>query len=200
MKKIIFICAIALLSAPAFAQSFNFGIKAGVNTSKLTSDFTDENNLTGYDVGVFARLGGLGLYVQPELYLGSKGTNFTSVKADENGTEVNASQKVKFTTLDFPVLLGTKIGLPGIGIRLNAGPVVSFNLDKDAPFSAAYDDLSDFKNYKNNAWGLLAGAGVDISKITLDIRYEAGLSNISESEKYDQKANLWHFTLGYKIF
>jgi hypothetical protein len=48
--------------------------------------------------------------------------------------------------------------------------------------------------------GIQAGGGVDLGNLTLDLRYEAGLSNISESEKYNQKQNLFHLSLGFKLF
>ncbi|RZK36059.1 MAG: PorT family protein, partial [Pedobacter sp.] len=35
--------------------------------------------------------------------------------------------------------------------------------------------------------------------ISVDLRYEAGLSNISKSEKYAQKPNLFQLSLGFKI-
>lgn len=202
MKKIILSSVIlALTTVSAFAQlpKFNLGIKAGLNLAKLQSDLTSEENRLGFQAGIWSRIGAAGLYVQPELYLGSKGTKFTSV-IQANGTEVAQDEKVSFTTLDLPVLLGTKIGVDKLNVRFMAGPVVSFILDKEKPVSGAYNSITDFHNYKNNAWGLQAGAGVDIANLTLDLRYEAGLTNVSRSDKYDQKSNLWHISLGYKLF
>lgn len=80
-----------------------------------------------------------------------------------------------------------------------AGPVISFILDENSSFSSAYQQATDFDNYKNQALGLQAGAGVDVGAISVDLRYEAGLSNISKSEKYSQKPNLFQLSLGFKI-
>lgn len=201
MKKLILLSLLFLSGASVFAQlpKFNLGLKAGLNLAKLKTDLATEENRLGFQAGVWARLGGAGVYVQPELYLGSKGTKFTSI-TQENGSEVNQEDKVRFTTLDFPVLIGSKIGLDKLNVRFMAGPVVSFILNKDKPVSTAYNNITDFNNYKDNAWGLQAGAGVDISSLSIDLRYEAGLSNVSKSDKYDQKTNLWHLSLGYKLF
>lgn len=199
MKKIILtLLTGVLLSSAAFAQSFNLGIKAGVNLSKINADFAKEENRLGYQVGVWARIGGAGFYLQPEAYIGSKGNKFISV-TQNNGTEVSAEGKVKFTTLDIPLLLGTKFGTNKLNLRLMAGPVVSFILDEQSSFSTAYDQATDFKNYKNQALGGQVGAGVDLGNLSIDLRYEAGLSNISKSERYKQTPNLFQLSLGIKL-
>jgi len=200
MKKIIFsIVFLTLGWVTSKAQTFNLGVKAGVNLAKLNADFASEENRLGYQIGAWARIGGASFYVQPEAYIGSKGNKFISIQQD-NGNEVSAEGKVKFTTLDIPVLLGTKFGAKNLNFRLMAGPVISFVLDENSSFSSAYQQATDFSNYKNQALGLQAGAGVDVGSISVDLRYEAGLSNISKSEKYTQKPNLFQLSLGFKIF
>lgn len=201
MKRTILISCLFIATTAAFGQlpSFTLGIKAGLNVAKLKSDFATEENTTGYQVGAWARFGGLGLYVQPEAYLGSKGNKFSRITQD-NGTEVQADGEVKFTTLDIPVLLGTKIGPPSLNVRFMAGPVLSFIIDEETNFNSAYNQATGFRDYKKQTWAAQAGAGVDLGKLSVDARYEAGLSNISRSERYDQKQNLWHLSLGYKIF
>ncbi|RZK18129.1 MAG: PorT family protein [Pedobacter sp.] len=184
--------------ATSQAQTFNLGVKAGVNLSKLNADFASEENRLGYQVGAWARIGGASFYVQPEAYIGSKGNKFISF-TNNNNTEIAAEGKVKFTTLDIPVLLGTKFGANNLNFRLMAGPVISFVLDENSSFNAAYQQATDFDNYKNQAFGIQAGAGVDVGAISVDLRYEAGLSNISKSEKYAQKPNLFQLSLGFKI-
>ncbi|MGQ7853643.1 porin family protein [Pedobacter sp. WC2501] len=199
MKKIIFsIVFLTLGWATSKAQTFNLGVKAGVNLAKLNADFASEENRLGYQVGAWARIGGASFYVQPEAYIGSKGNKFISIQQD-NGNEVSAEGKVKFTTLDVPVLFGTKFGAKNLNFRVMAGPVVSFILDENSTFSSAYQQATDFSNYKNQALGAQFGAGVDVGSISVDLRYEAGLSNISKSEKYTQKPNLFQLSLGFKI-
>ena len=199
MKKIIFsIVFLTLGWATSKAQTFNLGVKAGVNLAKLNADFASEENRLGYQIGAWARIGGASFYVQPEAYIGSKGNKFISIQQD-NGNEVSAEGKVKFTTFDVPVLFGTKFGAKNLNFRVMAGPVVSFILDENSTFSSAYQQATDFSNYKNQALGAQFGAGVDVGSISVDLRYEAGLSNISKSEKYTQKPNLFQLSLGFKI-
>ena len=80
-----------------------------------------------------------------------------------------------------------------------AGPVLSLVLDENTTFSSAFNQATDFGDYKNQAFGIQAGAGVDVGSISVDLRYEAGVSNISKSEKYKQTPNLFQLSLGFKI-
>jgi len=179
---------------------FTFGIKGGVNYSNLKTkdDLTDQNSIMGYQVGVFSRIGAVGMYFQPELYLGSKGNEFIRIE-NTSGSSVEAKGKVKFTTLDLPLLLGTKIGPNKLNLRFMAGPVVSFIVDENTTFDSAYQGVTDFGNYKKQTFGFQAGSGVDLGNLTFDVRYEAGLSNVSQSEKYSQQQNLFHLSLGFKL-
>lgn len=197
-KSFLLICLCLAISIQSFAQlpSFDLGLKAGVNLASLKADWADTENRLGYQAGAWARFGGVGFYVQPEIYLGSKGGKFGTI--EQNGTSVNGEGKVNFTTLDIPVLLGNKIGLDKLNVRFMAGPVVSFLLKND--LDENYNMGTNFNDYKNQTIGAQLGAGVDVGNITLDLRYEKGLSNIDKSGKYDQKQNLWHLSLGYKLF
>jgi hypothetical protein len=196
-KKILISCLFVFTSVIAFAQlpNFNLGLKAGVNLAKLSTDFANEENRLGYQVGAWARIGAAGFYVQPEAYLGGKNNEFAF---DESGNRVEG--KANFTTLDVPVLLGTKIGPNKFNVRFMAGPVISFVVDKNTTFKSASAAITDADDYKNQTWGGQIGAGVDLGNLAVDLRYEAGLSNIHKTSKYDQKQNLWHLSLGYKLF
>lgn len=199
MKKIILLILVTILyTNVSRAQTFNLGIKAGVNLAELKTDFAKQDNVLGYQAGVWTRIGFGGFYIQPEAYIGNKGSKFISF-TNNNNTEVTAEGTAKFTMLDVPLLLGTKVGAKNYNIRFMAGPVLSFVLNDQSTFSSAYDQATDFKNYKNQTLGLQGGLGLDVSSISIDVRYEAGLSNISNSEKYIQKPNLWHVSLGFKI-
>jgi hypothetical protein len=195
MKKLILSALFVCFSAIAFGQvlpSFQFGIKGGTNLSKLTTDNTlGSDNRSGYFAGVWARIGAAGIHFQPELYLAGKNTTLTNDAGLEN--------KVRFTSLDVPLLIGTKIGAAGVGLRLNTGPVVSFILDDKQSFGNAAGSVfrGDFKN-QAVAWQF--GAGFDFGKLGLDLRYEAGLSKIGKSGYDDTKLNLFTLGLALRLF
>lgn len=196
MKKIILSALFICSSMMAFSQilpSFQFGLKGGVNMTKFSTEGTFKSeNRAGYYGGIWARIGAAGIHLQPEMYISGKNT--TLKNADGLDT------KVDFTSLDIPVLIGTKIGAAGVGIRLNTGPVVSFVLNKDQSFKAAASEAlkGNFKD-QNFAWQF--GAGLDVSKLGIDLRYEQGLSKIGK-DGYSDAKKLGLFTLGlaYRLF
>jgi hypothetical protein len=193
MKKIVLLTPLLLFGLLASAQilpSFQFGIKGGVNLSKFSTNNTfNSDNQAGYLGGIWARIGALGINFQPEAYYTSKIATVT------NG---NYSSTVKLNSIDVPALVGFKFGTFGIGGRLYTGPVASFILSQDQTFKSAVADIAhlSFKD-QNYAWQF--GAGVDISSLSVDLRYEKGLSNLNNSG-YDQKLNLFNLSLGYRLF
>jgi len=167
MKKLILLSAFFLaFGVVAQAQVFTFGVKGGVSSSSV--DFTNrspdfaqlenEAKITGFHGGIFTRLKVLGFLLQPEAVLSSSGGKF-EVPDDLGNTTV---QEVGFTHLDVPLLVGYNV----LFARAYAGPVASMLLGSDYGSKEA----KDFFN--SSDWGYQAGVGVDISRITLDVRYE----------------------------
>jgi len=182
---------VGLLASAQVLPSFQLGIKAGANFSKFDSENTfNSENRAGFYGGLWARLGAAGIYFQPELYVSGKKTSLVS-----NTGEVN---KVTFTSLDVPLLVGTKFGAAGVGLRLNTGPMFSLILDENQSFSQAAGSVfrADFKN-QAVAWQF--GAGLDLKKLSFDARYELGLSKINKSGYPGTKLNLFTVGLGYRI-
>lgn len=179
----------------AFSQvvpNFQFGLKGGVNLSKFSTNNTfSADNRAGYYAGVWARIGALGLHFQPELYVTGKNSN---LKNDQGG-----ETKVNFTSLDLPLLLGTKFGAAGVGLRLNTGPVVSFILDKDQSLIKAAGSAFNGR-FKDQAFAWQFGAGLDIGSLGVDLRYEAGLSKIGKDSYQGTKLNQFTLGLAYRLF
>lgn len=195
MKKLILSALFVCFNLVAFSQvlpSFQMGLKAGANLSKLSTENTfSSDNRAGYYAGIWTRIGAAGIHLQPELYLSGKNTTLKASSGEEN--------KVKFTSLDVPILIGTKLGAAGVGLRLNTGPVVSFILDDEQSFGQAAGSV--FKgNFKGQNFAWQFGAGVDIGNLGLDLRYEAGLSKIGKDGYNDTKLSLFTFGLAYRLF
>lgn len=205
-KKVIILVTLLFFvkSSSVFAQ-IAFGIKGGVNFSQLKTDFESQSvgaNLkqsldtkTGYAAGLYLRVG-TGFFIQPELMFSAKGGNL-NLGSGTSAETVN----IDYTSIDVPVLLGIKFG----PIRLNAGPLASFKVS-----NSISDDLKNYssniaESFKGASYGYQAGAGLDLGSLSLDLRYEGSLSDVSEvadaaKVSYTQKGNLWQMTLGYKIF
>lgn len=197
MKKQITITLLALcLVVGAQAQSaFQIGIKGALNYSTLKSDdntWLSSSNKSGYQVGIWTRIGSL-VHVQPELYLTGK-----SSEAEFEINNQQLSADVNFTTLDLPVLIGTRVGLGNMGIRFQAGPLVSFVVDKSV--GDALEQVIDVDNYKDNAFSLVGGVGLDIGKWRADVRYEHGMNSIQSNSVPDQKLKIWSVGVGIRLF
>ncbi|MDN5288703.1 MAG: PorT family protein [Mucilaginibacter sp.] len=192
MKKYLLSAALLIAVSISAKAQLALGIKGGVNFSKISTDNLKESTLTGYQAGIFARIGN-SLYLQPELYLSGTGGKFES---DNNSTDF--SGKVRFTNLNVPLLVGKSFGQKDLNFRVMAGPIYSYILDKNVSLSNnASAAVSDFGNYKNSTLGYQVGAGVDIGAITADLRYEGGLTKVNQN--FGQRQNLWALSVGFKI-
>lgn len=197
MKKLLlalglFIAAAATTQAQVL-PSVQFGVKGGVNLSSLSnsSGTFSSDNRAGYLGGFWARFGALGFNFQPEIYI-------TGKNVDINNSNVKIAS-AKFTSIDVPLLLGGKIGAFGLGGRFYAGPLLSFAINKDNNFGTAVSSASRF-DYKDSNFAITAGAGIDIRKISIDLRYEAGLTKqnyFDGSTNYKTRVSLFNLSLGY---
>lgn len=218
MKKALF--ALIFLSALQASAQFNrklvfVGVKGGANFSNLQTegltitkpgasvqDFFKNNssNRTGYVVGAYARIGRK-LFIQPEILLSSKGGTFEIFK---NGSTTPVNVDVKFSQIDIPVLIGLKLG----PLRLNAGPMASLNVGQGNQLGdalKAYSTQNINKTIEQATFGYQAGIGIDIRSFNLDLRYESGLSNISQlnlqnNAQFNSKVSLWQLTAGFVLF
>lgn len=218
MKKALFalIFLFALQASAQFNRKLVFvGVKGGANFSNLQTegltitkpgasvqDFFKNNssNRTGYVVGAYARIGRK-LFIQPEILLSSKGGTFEIFK---NGSTTPVNVDVKFSQIDIPVLIGLKLG----PLRLNAGPMASLNVGQGNQLGdalKAYSTQNINKTIEQATFGYQAGIGIDIRSFNLDLRYESGLSNISQlnlqnNAQFNSKVSLWQLTAGFVLF
>ncbi len=194
MKKIILGVAALLFCVQAsqaqLLPSLKLGVKGALNFSSLKSDgkWLNSDTKTGYQLGVWGRVGAAGFHVQPELY-------YTQKKAGYQDQENNEEGEATLKSMDLPILLGTKIGLGPLGVCIQAGPVFSFAQDGKVDFNST----TDFENYKKSSTGIIGGIGADIKSITIDLRYEHGLNNISQESNRSQKISMWSIGLGYSF-
>lgn len=198
MKKFILALMFLVPSIGILAQPvLDFGIKAGVNNSKVTfntSEFSSESIVKTH-IGAFARVGFGNIYLQPEAYFIAKGGEVL-----ESGQ--SASERVTrfdYNNIDVPLLLGVKV-LDGdrSNLRIMAGPVFSIMASKDID---NHDNFS--KQYlKDHYFGYQYGVGVDFLNFFLDARMEHGANNLYSypGEGLNGKNQTFMVTVGFKIF
>lgn len=171
------------------AQSpLNLGIKAGFNSSKLTTDEGDfdESSITNFVAGAFARVNLKSFYLQPEAYFSSKGGKLEDVEG------VNSFD---LKTIDVPLLLGYKIIDKGLlNLRVNAGPVMSFVVSDD--IKTPPESVFDSGKPKDSIYGFQYGAGLDVLFFSLDLRMENSFGDIYSGHS-DEKSKMFLVTLGF---
>tara|TARA_R110002051_G_scaffold3799_11_gene20320 strand:- start:979 stop:1566 length:588 start_codon:yes stop_codon:yes gene_type:complete len=161
MKKTILTAVLGLISCIAFAQSGSgFGIKGGLNYGangdyfeSTGQAYRNPDSNVGYHLGVFGKLGNT-IYFRPELV-------YTKTKSDYENNSLDMSK------LDAPLLIGFKVIGP---LNVFAGPALQYILDTDFDGVTLGDVENDF------TVGLNIGAGVNLGKLGIDLRYERGFS------------------------
>jgi hypothetical protein len=198
MKKLLLILAIIISSQFTFAGiGFVIGPKVGFNSSKLSMslDTVSSQFKSGFSIGAFARIGKK-VYLQPELYYSTNGGVFSS-------NLYNWKQTVKIGALNIPVLIGYSFINRIVNVRVMAGPMVSFVINKGITESGSLNGPLTNGDISNANWYIQAGGGVDVWKLTLDIRYQLGLNKIinynSNNKQFNSSNNVWVVSLGFKF-
>lgn len=213
MKKIFMtLFLIAGISGILSAQFLNFGIKGGLNYSKLnfdevsdvvsgdtSYDLAQDERFQGFHIGAFMRVNVSDFYLQPELLFNTSGGKVL-IESNPTGTKViQEVRQIKYNKVDIPLLAGYKFGIA----RINAGPVFSAVLSSDSELEDIIPNLESVS--KNATIGFQAGVGLDLfKKITLDGRYEGGLSKLGDKftigdtdYPFDSRDSKWIISLGF---
>ena len=203
MKKLVLILLISLGSLSAYAQKNGLGLKGGLSSTQV--DFEGDQLVPsdaqlGYHLGVFARFGGIGFFVQPEVLFTQTRGQF---KVELPSLPSLASSRVltiydaKFNRLDVPVMAGFRILKI---IRVMAGPIASFNIDSSLKDAGKTVEGTDFKKA---TLGYQTGVGVDLGNLSFEGKYEGGLSKFTENVgtyTADNRINQWVLSVGLKLF
>jgi hypothetical protein len=203
MKKLVLILLISLGSLSAYAQKNGLGLKGGLSSTQV--DFEGDQLVPsdaqlGYHLGVFARFGGIGFFVQPEVLFTQTRGQF---KVELPSLPSLASSRVptiydaKFNRLDVPVMAGFRILKI---IRVMAGPIASFNIDSSLKDAGKTVEGIDFKKA---TLGYQTGVGVDLGNLSFEGKYEGGLSKFTENVgtyTADNRINQWVLSIGLKLF
>jgi hypothetical protein len=203
MKKIIIAlaCVLAVSTNLAFGQlHLKVGPKIGYNASILSTSIDEVSSQfkSGFQLGVFVRLG-TKMYLQPEVYYTTQGGVF-------EGPASSWKQTITLGSLDVPLLAGISFfNTDMLNVRIHAGPVASFIVNRKIEDEGTVGPVKE-SDIKNINWYLQAGAGIDVWKFTLDIRYQLGLNKIisdvtiqNQTVDFNTSNNVWVVSLGFKF-
>lgn len=160
-----------------------FGIKGGANLSNLyTKDVDDNNMLTGFNAGVFAKLPVTSTFaIQPELYYTTKGAESTY-----NNTFVQGTARFNLNYIELPVLAVVNVSKY---FNVHAGPYAAFLLNGSAT-NKSNVTLFNFENNINTDdfnkfdFGLALGLGVDLGALGFGLRYNYGLTTVGKERTF----------------
>ena len=199
MKKLALIVLVTLSSLSVYAQKNGFGIKGGLSSTQVNFEgeqLVPSDAQMGYHLGVFARFGGVGFFVQPEVLFTQTSGKF-KLELPPVSSISPTQYEAKFNRLDVPVMAGFRMFKI---IRVMAGPIASFNIDSSLKNAGQTVQNIDFKNA---TFGYQTGVGVDLGNLSIEGKYEGGLSRFTEnvgSYTTDNRLNQWVLSVGFKLF
>ena len=178
MKKVfsVLMVAVALMMAdPAQAQLIKFGVKGGLNMTKLDAEGLKSDNSTGFFIGPMAEI------TLPIVGLGVDG----AVMFSQRGKD-----EFKQQGLEIPVNLKFSFGLGSmLGAYVAAGPDFFYNF-KDLKVEGG--------EAKKAQVALNLGAGVKLlRKLQVGLNYQIPMGNSFEIENVDIKNKTWQVSLAY---
>ena len=186
MKRIIFTLVLIVIALSVSAQ-FDFGIKAGYNSSlgfsnidaigdkTYTLDNVKAEMWNNFHAGIYARVFIKKFYIQPELMysIQKKEYDMLDVLIDGSATDVDTYMQVNSVVV--PVFLGYKLlDLKIASLRVFAGP--KFIMDAGSSLenrnitSQQVTSAKLAEEFKNSQVDLDAGAGLDILMFSLEAK------------------------------
>lgn len=208
MKTLINIAVISVVvlflnTIDSFSQ-MRVGICGGVNIVNVKADdfiaagsdykikFSSSSRM-GYHAGVISQIKIWHLFVQPSLV-------YTNIRNDIYIENINTRdedlREHVINRLDLPVLLGYKWSV----FKIETGPVGTVILSD----KSGLQELTDYDITLSTATiGFQAGFGLDVSKLSLDFKYEGNLSKLGNGIKvngdqynFDSRARQFIFSIG----
>jgi hypothetical protein len=177
----------------AFSQaSVSLGIKGGLNFANVNSTSVGAafDSRTGYHAGAFVSIKMTKIAIQPEVIFSQQGSTvkISGTSFDSNFSYVNIPVMLKFYVVS--------------GLNLQVGPQFGFLTSSTGPDPSGSGTLVDYKNYlKSSDISVGLGAGFDISKFSIDARYNLGISEINDNASISAAKNqVFQLSLGFKLF
>jgi hypothetical protein len=176
----LFIAAILIVGTTTNSQAQvlpKFGIKGGLNYATL-NNVDDVEYRPGLLIGGFAefKVPASPMSVQPEVLYAQYGS-------DIEGSD--ASFRLNY--IQVPVLMKFGFESPAATPNVYFGPYANFLLNSDIANDDVSFNLED--NTKNSTFGVIIGAGIDVSKFQFGVRYTAGLTNVADDNFSDEAKN-----------
>lgn len=195
MKKLfgLVLGALLLLAAPAQAQ-VKFGLKAGLNVSKvkLDKEVFDSKNRTGFFVGPMVEFSIplVGLNLDAALLYDNK---VVGVKG-EAGDDIEIDKDETLQYLDIPINLKYVIGLGSMSsVYVATGPQFSYNIGDKKLFDNSY-------SLKSSQFSWNFGAGVKlVQHLQVGYNFNLGMGNTADVKRGTVAGEVGNLFVGKKL-
>jgi hypothetical protein len=187
------VTALVLMPGDAAAQRpFRVGVIGGVNMSNLSGDDAeDTGSKIGFDVGGLLQIPvGEIVTIQPEVHYSQRGAEF-----DGPG---DLEAEISLDYIHVPILLRAGVPLAeGFDFDFEVGPSFGFLMSCDFEGEDCKEDSRTID------MGIIAGGGfswaMGAGDLLVDIRYDLGLTSISDPEDDADEADLKNTNLQFLI-
>ena len=165
-RSTVLLIVLFLYAASGFSQ-ISLGVRGGIYSTRIKDLNEGEYEIAcngipkmGFHVGIITQVEVGPVFIQPELL-------YCDIRNDvEKGQDLT---ELEIKKIDLPVMLGYKWA----ALKIMAGPVASVIIDDNG-------ELTAFTNYelllKQATLGYQVGFGFDVSRLSLDFKYEGGIS------------------------
>lgn len=183
---------LAFTGMQAQEKTAAFGFKGGLNFSNFYTDSVDDKDvLTGFNAGLYAKLPITNsIAIQPEI-------NFTT-----KGSEVltnNTSTKLNLNYIEVPVLLVANLTE---NFNIHVGPYAAYMVSSKGSFESNFGSITqtfDTDDFNKFDAGISAGVGIDLDAVNFGVRYNYGLTKISDNDNFDAKNSVFNAYIGLRL-
>ena len=209
MKKLTILAALIIMSASVFAQSIEFGAKAGLNMATITKFdpvFAGDKNLTmrpGMYVGAFGEYIINDFFgIQGELLysmMGAKQKQYPDMENINGGSVVSNLVNVTYKTdyIVLPILAKLYVAEK---LSLDLGPQFGFMISAKMKETGAITRNESYYVGNKSDVSFCMGLSYKLSsKFDISARYNLGLTNLGLYDNYDSKNSVIQFGVGYRF-
>jgi len=175
-------------------QSLEIGIKAGGNLMKIGGRSFDGKQYPGFSAGVYGKLNFTSKWsLQPELdwnqTIGKTTTDFTDIYGGVGLAQVNLNYAA------IPILVSFK---PQPWLSILVGPQYGFLVTQTQDLLQNPNDRGK-KAFNHNDLSIVFGGQLNLEKVVIGLRYQAGLNNICFSTTDTWRQYGFQFYIGYQL-
>jgi len=182
-KTLIGLTFLFAIAGSVRAQHAEFGVKGGFNAAKFSDNGEVTHSLNpSLHIGILEHIHINKMFaVQPELVYSGQGTRYTI-----DGPSENSDFRYHLGYINLPVLFQL---MTQNGFRFETGPQLGMLVNAKSKSGKVSVDVKD--NFKSTDFAWAFGVGyITPSKFGFDVRYNAGITDITKSSETNVKNNV----------